>query len=118
MEQTNIIIIRCASAVWLLAGLSEWLFVLGIFKEEVPKAIKFFFRSCAVLSPVVAYGLWNLMGWSRVMGIYIVIFQFISHGWIIYRQKMKLEAWRFLEILLFIFYLWFFNIESVKTLFN
>ena len=112
------IIIKCSSIVWLAAGLMEWLFVFGILKETVPKLITALFRCCAVLNLVIAFGLWNGLEWARLLGAVIVVLQFFAQGWIIYSQRMKAEAWRYVEIALFIFYLWFFNQHSVIALFH
>jgi len=116
-----IYVIRAAAIVWLLAGAIEWLFIFGILKEEAPRAIAIFFRSCAILNLLIAFGLWNLMEWARLLGLVVVILQFFSHSYILLGQKLRgvrLEKWRLMEIILFIGYLIFFNLRHAVILFR
>lgn len=111
-------IITITSIVWLLAGIIEWLFVFGIMKEENPKAVTVLFRACAVLNLLIAYGLWHLMDWARLLGMVVVITQFVAHSWMIRREMPNPQFYRFIEIAMFIFYLLFFNQRSITVLFH
>ena len=111
-------IIKITAIVWLIAGLIEWLFVIGILTETNPKPVTFLFRSCAVLNLLIAYGLWQHAEWARVLGLVVVVFQFWAHSWMIFLEMPKPQVYRIIELAMFIFYLVYFSRDSVAALFH
>lgn len=118
-----LIIIRFTSLAWGVQGIAHWLFIFGIFKdkEKPPPVIEIFFRSFAILNLAVAFGLWNLLGWGRMLGILVAILHLFAHGYILLSQGLKkvpLERWRFLELTQLILFLVVFNLKVINAMFH
>lgn len=114
------ILIRIVAIAWLLNGIGHWLIILRICPpDKAPKIMEYFFRSCAIINPLIAFGLWNLMGWARMLGIFVVSIHLFFHGGLLIQQvsqKIPLEKWRFLELAMAVFFLIFANLKVVKDM--
>ena len=116
-----LIIIRFAGLAWGVQGIAHLLFVFGILKEKVPPVIEIFFRSCTILNLVIAFGLWNLLEWGRMLAILVATLHFFAHGYLLLSQrlnKVHLERWRFLELAQVILFLVVFNLKVIKAMFH
>lgn len=117
----NLVIIRFASLVWLYGAILHWLIIFGVFYEDAPRPVLWFFHACAVMNFFIAYGLWNLLGWARIWGISVASVHLFIHGYLLYRQfadKRSIEKFRYTEIAMALFQIIYFNHALIKGMFK